>query len=151
MRRSRTVLLLLVVLTAVAAAGCLTFRRPEVNLRGVQLGSLDGSGAALEATFDVHNPNGYQIGVQRLTYHFVLNGRDVSGGSAEQETILEPKATTVVTLPIKLDWSNLKSAGLEFLFSGFRALDYAVEGEVVFSTPVGVFQRPYHHAGRWSR
>jgi hypothetical protein len=39
--------------------------------------------------------------------------------------------------------------GLNFLFSG--SLDYAVEGEVVFSTPVGVFQRPYHHAGHWGR
>ena len=149
MRRTRTLLVLLAALSAVAASGCLTFRRPEVVFRGVQLGSLDGSGAAVEATFDVHNPNGYRIGVQRLTYHFVVNGRDVSGGSAEQETILEPKATTVVRMALNLDWSNLKSVGLNFLFSG--SLDYAVEGEVVFSTPVGVFQRPYHHAGHWGR
>lgn len=149
MRRSRTFLLLLVSLTAVAASGCLTFRRPEVVFRGVQLGSLDGSGAALEASFDVTNPNRYRIGVQRLTYHFVVNGRDAGGGAAEQETVLEAKATTIVRLPLTLDWSKVKSAGLDFLLSG--SLDYAVEGEVTFSTPVGVFQRPYHHAGRWSR
>ena len=65
-----------------------------------------------------------------------------------EETVLEPRATTVVRLPLKLDWSNVKSAGLDILFSG--SIHYAVEGEVTFSTPAGVYQRPYHHAGEWS-
>jgi len=147
MRRSSALLVLL--LAAIVAGGCFTFRRPEVVFRGVELGSLGVSGAALEASFDVTNPNGYRIGVQRLTYHFVVNGRDAGGGAAEQETLLEAKATTIVRLPLTLDWSRLKSAGLDFLFTG--SIDYAVEGEVTFSTPVGVFQRPYHHEGRWSR
>ena len=146
MRRSSTILLLL--LAALAASACITFRRPEVVFRGIQLGYLDTAGAGLEAAFDVTNPNHYRIGVQRLTYHFVVNGRDAGGGAAEQETVLEPRATTVVRLPLTLDWSKVKSAGLDILFSG--SIHYAVEGEVTFSTPVGVYQRPYHHAGEWS-
>ena len=27
---------------------------------------------------------------------------------------------------------------------------YAVEGEIIFSTPVGVFRRPYRHTGRYA-
>jgi LEA14-like dessication related protein len=145
----RRVLLPLVLLAAVAGAGCFTFRRPEVVFRGVELGSLDSSGAALEASFDVTNPNRYRIGVRRLTYRVSVNGRDAGGGASDQETVLEGKATTLVKLPMTLDWSKVRSAGLDFLFSG--SIDYAVEGEITFSTPIGVFERPYRHAGRWSR
>ncbi|MDQ6893992.1 MAG: LEA type 2 family protein [Acidobacteriota bacterium] len=139
----------MLLLAAAAGSGCFTFRRPEVVFRGVDLGSLDASGAALEASFDVTNPNRYRIGVQRLTYRVSVNGRDAGGGASDQETVLEGKATTLVKLPLTLDWSKVKSAGLDFLFSG--SVDYAVEGEITFSTPVGVFERPYRHAGRWAR
>ncbi|HYK41807.1 MAG TPA: LEA type 2 family protein [Thermoanaerobaculia bacterium] len=149
MTRLRRLLFPLLVAAALAGAGCFTFRRPEVVFRGVELGSLDSSGAALEASFDVTNPNRYRIGVQHLSYRFKVNGRDAGGGAANEETVLEPKATTLVKLPLTLDWSKVKSAGLDFLFSG--GIDYAVEGEITFSTPIGVFERPYRHAGRWSR
>ena len=149
MKRARRLLLPLLAAAILAGSGCLTFRRPEVVFRGVELGSLDASGAALEASFDVTNPNRYRIGVQRLTYRVKVNGRDAGGGAADQETVLEGKATTLVKLPLTLDWSKVKSAGLDFLFSG--GIDYAVEGEITFSTPIGVFERPYRHAGRWSR
>lgn len=134
---------------AAAGGGCFTFRRPEVVFRGVELGTLDSSGAALEASFDVTNPNRYRIGVQRLTYRVSVNGRDAGGGASDQETVLEGKATTLVKLPLTLDWSKVRSAGLDFLFSG--SIDYTVEGDITFSTPIGVFERPYRHAGRWSR
>lgn len=136
-------------LAAAASSGCFTFRRPEVVFRGVELGSLDASGAALEASFDVTNPNRYRIGVRRLTYRVSVNGRDAGGGAADQETVLEGKATTLVKLPLTLDWSKVRSAGLDFLLSG--SVDYSVEGEITFSTPIGVFERPYRHAGRWAR
>ena len=139
----------LLLLAAAAGSGCFTFRRPEVVFRGVELGSLDVSGAALEASFDVTNPNRYRIGVRRLTYRVSVNGRDAGGGASDQETVLAGKATTLVKLPLTLDWSKVRSAGLDFLLSG--SVDYSVEGEITFSTPIGVFERPYRHVGRWAR
>lgn len=129
-------------------AACHVFRRPEVAFRGVEFGSLDTAGASLEASFDVTNPNSYRVGLRRLTYRFRVNGRDAGGGAIDQETLLEARSTTPVRLPLTLDWSKLRSAGVDFLNLG--GIDYAVEGEVTFSTPVGVFERPYRHAGRYS-
>lgn len=149
MTRLRAFALPALLFALVGVSGCFTFRRPEVVFRGATLGSFDANGTALEASFDVTNPNRYRIGVRRLTYRITVNGRDAGSGAADSEAVLEPKATTLVKLPLSIDFSKVKSAGLDFLFSG--SLDYAVEGEVTFSTPIGVFQRPYRHAGKWER
>jgi LEA14-like dessication related protein len=135
-------------LAVLAATGCLVFRKPEVAFRGVEFGSVDASGASLNASFDVTNPNSYRIGVRQLTYRIRVNGRDAGGGAIEQETTLEPRSTTPVRLPLALDWSKVKLAGLDFLMMG--GIEYAVEGDITFSTPVGVFRRPYSHSGRYS-
>lgn len=130
------------------AGGCVAFRRPEVAFRGVEVRSFGSDGADLEAALDVTNPNPYRIGVERLTYRFTVNGRDAGGGTVEQATALPAKETTLVRLPLTLDWEKLKSAGLDFLL--MRGVDYAVDGEITFSTPVGRFHRPYRHTGRYS-
>lgn len=145
MRAIRAILPLAVVL---ASFGCVAFRRPEVAFRGVEVRSFGSDGADLEAALDVTNPNPYRIGVERLTYRFTVNGRDAGGGTIEQATALPAKETTLVRLPLTLDWEKLKSAGLDFLL--LRGVDYAVDGEITFSTPVGTFHRPYRHVGRYS-
>jgi LEA14-like dessication related protein len=134
--------------TLLASAGCLTFRRPEVAFRGVEVRSFGSSGADLEASFDVTNPNNYKIGVESLTYRLTVNGRDAGGGTIDTATPLPAKETTQVVLPLSLDWEKLKGAGLDFLMS--NGVDYAVDGEITFSTPMGTFHRPYRHVGRYS-
>ncbi|MDQ2980581.1 MAG: LEA type 2 family protein [Acidobacteriota bacterium] len=153
MRRTRgrapaLLLLLAAGAASVGSSGCTVFRRPEVTFRGVAVRSLDSGGAAVEAAFDVYNPNSYGIAVQRLTYRMTVEGREAGGGVVEEETALLPRETTLVRLPLTLDWTKLKSAGWEILT--FGGIDYAVEGEITFSTPVGMFRRPYRHAGRYA-
>ena len=130
------------------AAGCLTFRRPEVAFRGVELKSIGSASAELDATFDVTNPNSYRIGVERLTYRLTVNGHEAGSGTIDAATPLPAKETTQVRLPLTLDWEKVKEAGLDFLL--LRGVDYAVDGEITFTTPMGRFQRPYRHVGRYS-
>jgi LEA14-like dessication related protein len=139
--------LLAVLAVLAAASGCLTFHRPEIAFRGVEVGSIGSSGLDLEANLDVHNPNSYKIGVEQLTYRLTVNGSDAGSGSVPEAIALPGKATTGVRLPLTLDWSKVKVAGLEFLT---RGIDYAIEGEITFSTPIGVFHRPYRHEGRYA-
>jgi LEA14-like dessication related protein len=149
MKRLSTMLVTLSGLAVVlGTAGCLTFRRPVVTFRGVEVHSFGSDGAELEATFDVTNPNSYKVGVERLTYRFTVNGQDAGGGTIETATSLPGKETTLVHLPLTLDWEKLKSAGLGFLILG--GVDYIVDGEITFSTPLGTFHRPYRHEGKYS-
>jgi LEA14-like dessication related protein len=129
-------------------SACTVFRRPEVAFRGVEVRAFGSDGTKLEASFDVTNPNSYGIGVERLTYRITVNGLDAGGGSQDLPTALPPKATTLVRLPLALDWTKLRGSGWDFLSMG--RIDYAVEGEITFSTPVGVFTRPYRHTGQYS-
>jgi LEA14-like dessication related protein len=134
-------------IAALSSAGCLTFRRPEVAFHGVEVRSFGSDGAELDASFDVTNRNSYAIQVDRLTYHLTVNGRDAGGGTIDTATPLPGKETTLVHLPLTLDWEKLKSAGLDALF---RGLDYAVDGDITFTTPVGQFTRPYRHVGMYA-
>lgn len=138
----------ILLLCALCAVGCLTFRRPEVAFRGVELKSIGSAGAELDANFDVTNPNSYRIGVERLTYRLTVNGHEAGSGTIDAATPLPPKETAQVHLPLTLDWEKVKEAGLDFLM--LRGVDYAVDGEITFTTPVGRFQRPYRHVGRYS-
>jgi hypothetical protein len=52
-----------------------------------------------------------------------------------------------VRLPLTVRWAPLRSRALEFALSG---IPYAVEGEVVFTTPLGSVRRPYRHEDRLS-
>ncbi len=140
-------LLPLLLLATLAATACLTFHRPEVTFRGVAVSSIRSDGVNLQADLDVFNPNSYKIGVEKLSYRLRVNGNDAGSGEVEQPTSLPGKTTTTVHLPLRLDWTKIKSAGLDFLT---RGVDYAVEGEITFSTPIGVFHRPYRHAGTYS-
>ncbi|MEO8191735.1 MAG: LEA type 2 family protein [Acidobacteriota bacterium] len=132
----------------VASSGCVFFRRPEVTFRGISVRSLTSSGADVEAALDIYNPNSYRITVQRLTYRATVEGRDAGGGTVDAETVLEGKQTTPVRLPLTIDWNKVRSAGLEALL--MRSVEYSIDGEITFSTPVGVFHRPYRHAGHYS-
>ena len=131
----------------VTLSGCVTFRRPEVTFRAVEVVSIGSAGAELEAAFDVTNPNSYEIRVRHLTYRITLNGREAGGGTVETETLLPGHAMTPVHLPLTLDWEKIRSAGLGLLMGG---VDYAVEGEITFSAPMGTFRRPYSHAGHYA-
>jgi LEA14-like dessication related protein len=135
---------------ALAATGCLTFRRPQVAFRGVEVKSFGSDGADLDVSFDVTNPNSYKIRVERLTYRLTVNGQEAGGGTIDSTTLqpLPGKATTPVRLPLTLDWGKIKEAGLGLLL--FQGVDYAVEGDITFSTPLGTFKRPYRHEGRYS-
>ena len=139
---------LLCFLFLLAATGCLFFRRPEVVFRGVSVNAFGSGGAEVEAAMDVFNPNGYKIGVESLTYHLTVNGADSGGGTVDQAVSLPAKTTTPVRVPITLDFTKIHLHGLDILTKG--GIDYVIEGEITFSTPLGTFHRPYRHAGTYS-
>jgi LEA14-like dessication related protein len=131
-----------------SGAGCVTFHRPDVAFRTVELRSFGSDGAHLDAAFDVTNPNSYDIGVEQLTYRLTVNGREAGGGTIESATPLPAHETTLLWLPLSLDWTKIKTAGLDILF--LQGVEYAVDGDITFSTPVGTFHRPYRHTGRYA-
>ena len=142
MRRSRSAILVLLLLSA---PGCLTLRPPEIRFEGVSVGSLSKEGAALDVDLAVTNPNGYRLGVRQLTYRLSIGDAPAGEGSIDETVSIPAHATASVKLPLSLSFAPLKSRMLELALTGEIA--YAVEGDVVFTTPLGSVRRPYRHEG----
>lgn len=127
-------------------ASCTVWKKPSVAFEGISLHGLSQDGASLEVRLRVENPNSYRLVVKHLSYRLAVSGAQVGGGETDSDVAIEGKSGSDVALPVSLDWHELKGKGLDFLLSG--GVDYSIEGEITFSTPIGTFQRPYGHSGR---
>jgi LEA14-like dessication related protein len=130
------------------ASACLTLRQPVIRFEGVSVGSLSRDGAALDVDLSVTNPNGYRLGVRQLTYRLSIADAPAGEGSIEETVSIPAHATASVKLPLSLTFAPLKSSILEMALTG--GIAYAVEGDVVFTTPLGSVRRPYRHEGTLS-
>jgi Late embryogenesis abundant protein len=131
-----------------ALASCTVWKKPVISFDGISLHGMNQNGASLEVRLRVDNPNSYRLVVKHFTYRLTLGGTPVGGGETDSDVAVEAKSGSEVALPVALDWRELKGRGLDFLLSG--GVDYAIDGEITFSTPIGTFERPYGHSGRIS-
>jgi len=143
----RRALLAAGLLAATAATACLTFHNPTIAFAGVAVSGVTRDGADLEVELAVTNPNGYALGVRQLTYRVSVGGESAGEGSLETAVSVAARGDAVVKLPLTVRWAPLRSRALEFALSGVA---YTVEGEVVFTTPLGSVRRPYRHEDRLS-
>ncbi|HET9793821.1 MAG TPA: LEA type 2 family protein [Thermoanaerobaculia bacterium] len=132
--------------TALAAAACLSFRPPTVAFAGVAVSDVTREKATLDVDLAVENPNGYRLGVRRLTYRLSIGGEPAGEGSLDSAVSVPAHGSATVRLPLTLAWAPLRSRALDLALSG--GIDYAVEGEVEFTTPLGSRTRPFRHADR---
>jgi LEA14-like dessication related protein len=139
---------LLLLALAASLASCAVWKKPVIAFEGITLHGMNQNGASLEVKLRVENPNSYRLVVKHFTYRLTVGGKPVGGGETDSDVAVEAKSGSEVALPVALDWRELKGHGLDFLLSG--GVDYAIDGEITFSTPIGTFERPYGHSGRIS-
>lgn len=145
---SRAAAASLAAVLVLAGGACVSFRQPDVRFAGIAVGSMSKQGAALDVDLSVTNPNGYTLGVRELTYRLSIAEADAGEGAIAQTISVPAHGTTEVRLPLSVSFEPLKASALEMALTGRIA--YAIEGEVVFTTPLGSVRRPYRHEGRLS-
>jgi LEA14-like dessication related protein len=133
---------------AASATACLSFHPPTVAFAGVAVSDVSREKATLGVDLDVENPNGYRLGVQSLRYRLSVDGTPAGEGSLDSAVSVPAHGRATVRLPLTLDWAPLKSRALGLALSG--GIDWAVEGDVVFTTPLGSRTRPFRHEDRLS-
>ncbi len=82
-RLSRTFVVLLFV-TSMAAAGCATLEPPRIQVQRLGRPQVGLTGATLDVTFNVRNPNPDPITIERVQYDLILNGVRVGDGFITQ-------------------------------------------------------------------
>ena len=139
-----------VLVVAVASGGCLStvFEKPELEFRGLRVGSIGLGGASIDVVVDVYNPNSYRLGLDRFTYDLTIENVRFGVGETQVPLSVEGRSTTTVRLPLDLDWSRLGDVGRRVLDRG--TVEYGVSGELTIATGFGRRHVPYAKAGRLS-
>jgi LEA14-like dessication related protein len=148
------------VLGAASAAACLllvwgcstlamaTFRRPEMTFRGIEVYSLGLEGADLDLLVDVYNPNGFDFGLDRVTYDLTVEKVRWGKGETASPLSVGANSTTTLRLPLTLDWTQISGLGRDVMRRG--TVRYGVSGNVTVSTSKKTFQVPYDRSGSFS-
>ena len=139
-----------VLVVAVAAGGCLStvFEKPELQFRGLRVGSIGLGGASIDVVVEVYNPNSYRLGLDRFTYDLTVENVRFGTGEIEAPITVEGRSTATVRLPLDLDWSRLGGVGRRVLDRG--SVEYGVSGELTVATGFGRRRVPYAKTGRLS-
>lgn len=74
----------LLLVSTLAAAGCASLEPPRIQVQRLGRPQVGLTGATLDVTFNVRNPNPDPITIERVQYDLFLNGRRVGDGFITQ-------------------------------------------------------------------
>jgi LEA14-like dessication related protein len=123
----------------VLSQACTGFRRPTIELEGVQLGSVGLSGGTLLVNLRVENPNAIGFRAEDLKYDLYLRepGQNtasedgwqrLTSGTYEEDIVIRGRETRTVQVPVSFRLSDLGPAASSVLRTG--RFDYRVTGTV---------------------
>lgn len=128
-----TTIAVVVLLAGIGA--CTGFRKPTIELEGVQLGSVGLSGGTLLVNVRVENPNSIGFRAENLNYEMFLRSPNdpnawdrLTSGTYDEEIVIGARETRTVQIPVAFRLSDLGPAASSIMRSG--RLDYRVAGTV---------------------
>ncbi len=140
--RIRRGALVLAGVVALWATACIGFKRPDVIVRDVRLGTLGFNGGTLLVNVSVRNPNGFELRTEGLTYdiqlHDTSNGQDrwveFAQGDFPETIRVDGHDSTSVSIPVKFAYAGVSGALQQVMQTG--AFDYRISGDVSLTKPV---------------
>ena len=119
-------------------------RQPTVTIVAINLTKAALDGIELAIDVKVHNPNGFDLKLNKLDYQVTMLGQKVASGSLEREIAIKSEADGVITIPMKLDSAAIFVVFKEYLRDP-QKLTAKVVGEGRFVTAFGSWTIPFAH------
>ena len=141
-----TLSLLLVTATACASLGRAVFREPVVTYKDAVITGLGISGGTLEVALSIYNPNSFRLDGTGLTYRIAVDSVPFGNGMLGDRFAVQQGDSTTVRLPLSFTYAGVGQAGRQLIQTG--SVNYTVSGDIMVSTPIGNFTRPYSGRGR---
>jgi LEA14-like dessication related protein len=135
-------------LAGCASLGRQVFETPTVSFRDVRVQGVGLRGGQLDVVLDVHNPNGFGLSAQRLTYRVMVDSTAIGTGAITQPFEVGGRRTSEVHLPVTFDFANLGAVGRQLLTRG--VVNYRVLGDITVGTPLGNFTRPFDRVAQFN-
>lgn len=144
-------------LAAVAMlSGCgAAVREPDIELQGVELGSIGLRGGTLLANIRVDNPNRFSLRADDLRYELFLRGSgaadtswvEFAQGTYDEEITVGGGETAIIAVPVEFSLTDLGGAAMSVIRTG--RFDYRVRGTVDVRTPLGRREIPFRKTGTY--
>jgi len=128
-------------LLAVTVSSCatlrnaLTFQKPDVQLKEIDLTGFGMTGGTMDLVFDVYNPNDYRLRSTRLEVAVALAGTDFGEALIDKPLDLSPQNHSQVVMPVRFTWAGVGAAARSLFES--QELPYGLTGAVIVDTPIG--------------
>ncbi len=128
-------------------------RMPTLDIESCAVKSLNLTGAKIDLTVRVHNPNAFALSLANMAYAFNVSGKSWAEGTTAGTLALPVKGAGSVTIPINLNFLSVGSAAYEALTST-KPVPYTLQAKADVETSLKDFKRmrlPLQRTGelRW--
>ena len=122
------------------------FSPPRAVFRRIELQQLGFGGGRLAVALELYNPNGYALSATGARYQLFVDDSFPVGTGATTDTVrVAAHDSALVRLPLDVQWSELRAAGVDVLRAG--SAHYRIAGDVDVATPVGSYAVPLDARG----
>lgn len=113
---------------------------PRLKIQDIRVKKLNFTGADLELSIGVSNPNSFMVILNQLDYDFSVAGQSWARGISSQLPALDRKQQNTIFLPISLNFAGMGQTALKLL-TGNAALNYKFTGSLDFGTSLNLLNR----------
>ncbi|MGQ9694806.1 MAG: LEA type 2 family protein [Thermodesulfobacteriota bacterium] len=127
---------------------CLTWflEQPSFSLQEIELHQISWPKLDLILTWEVGNPNNFDLKLRSMEYAIYLQGQKVGQGHLPKEILINKSSATKVSLPLSVEIKNL-SHPLGLILTG-RDIPYKIEGVAILKTAIGNTTLPFAKSGK---
>ncbi len=115
---------------------------PKANIQSVRVVGVGLKGIALDVNLQVENPNSTGLTIDRFKYDFAIGDSSLFSGVFDKKVDLKANETSLVTIPVLLNYQDSKAAIENYVFKATR--DYKLKGELTS----GLLTVPFHDEGK---
>jgi LEA14-like dessication related protein len=124
-------------------------KKPSIDLADIRVNRMSFTGADVDVSFNINNPNPYSAVLDQLNYKLNINGKEWASGTSEEPGTIEANGNSIINIPVSLKFSQL---GMELykLLSSSSNINYGLSGDLKAHVPeiaVGKFYLPIDQKG----
>ncbi len=114
----------------VFSSGCsLFYHKPELKMSKVDIVDFNEKAIALNLTFDVKNPNFYDIKIDGVECAFQVNESSVLNQTIQKEFTIAKKSESKIKIPLQIASQDLVGAVFDILLK--KKLNYTLSGGIL--------------------
>lgn len=153
----RTTLVAVLALMTLANA-CTGFRKPTIELEGIELGSVGFSGGTILVNVRVENPNPVGFRAEHVNYELFLRApgesadeqgwERLTSGTHEEDIVIGARESRTVQVPVEFTLSDLGPVARSVMRTG--RFNYRVTGDVRVRAAGSIRTVPFRKTGSMS-